>query len=142
MKTIPGTSFHDAVRATSSDPGEVRPHNEDFCAAYVPTIPDDAWEQGPIFVVADGLGGHAAGEVASRLAADTAVTAWRKTKSPPPRQTLRDVVRGANVAVYDASLESGHRGMGTTFTALTLAGHEAVVAHVGDGRDYLVSRDT
>jgi serine/threonine protein phosphatase PrpC len=127
--------------AMRSDPGEVRPHNEDFCLGYVPTIPDDAWEQGPIFVVADGLGGHAAGEVASRLAGDTMVTAWRKTKAGPPRPTLRDIVRAANAAVYDASLESGRRGMGTTLTALTLAGHEAVVAHVGDSRAYLVRKD-
>ena len=128
--------------AMRSDPGEVRPHNEDFCGGYVPTIPDDAWEHGPVFVVADGLGGHAAGEVASRLAADTVLTAWRSTRASPARSTLRDVVRAANVAVYDASLESGRRGMGTTLTALTLCGHEAVVAHVGDSRAYLVRHDT
>ena len=127
--------------AMRSDPGEVRPHNEDFCRGYVPTIPDDAWEQGPIFLVADGLGGHAAGEVASRLAGDTVLNAWRKTKAGPPRPTLRDIARAANTAVYDASLESGRRGMGTTLTALTLAGHEAVVAHVGDSRAYLVRKD-
>ena len=128
--------------AMRSDPGEVRPHNEDFCAAYIPTIPDDAWEHGPVFVVADGLGGHAAGEVASRLATDTVVTEWRRTKAAQPRPTLRNIVRAANTAVYDASLEAGRRGMGTTLTALTLAGHEAVLAHVGDSRAYLVRRDT
>jgi len=126
--------------AMRSDPGDVRPHNEDFCAGYVPTIPDDAWEHGPIFVVADGLGGHAAGEVASRLATETVVAGWRRTKTPLPRPALRDVVRAANTAVYDASLESGRRGMGTTVTALTLNGHEAVVAHVGDSRAYLVRK--
>ena len=128
--------------AMRSDPGDVRPHNEDFCAAYVPTIPDDAWEHGPVFVVADGLGGHAAGEVASRLAGETVVHGWRKTKSPVPKPALRDVVRAANTAVYDASLESGRRGMGTTLTALTLNGHEAVIAHVGDSRAYLVRKGT
>ena len=128
--------------AMRSDPGEVRPHNEDFCAAYVPTIPDDAWMHGPVFVVADGLGGHAAGEVASRLAADTVVSEWRRTNAPQPRPALRTIVRAANTAVYDASLEAGRRGMGTTLTALTLAGHEAVVAHIGDSRAYLVRRDT
>jgi serine/threonine protein phosphatase PrpC len=128
--------------AMRSEPGEVRPHNEDFCAGYVPTIPDDAWEQGPLFVVADGLGGHAAGEVASRLAAETAVAAWRTARNPAPRQALRDLVRSANTAVYDASLESGRRGMGTTLTALTLCGHETVIAHVGDSRAYLVRKGT
>ena len=127
--------------AMRSDPGDVRPHNEDFCAGYVPTIPDDAWEHGPVFVVADGLGGHAAGEVASRLATDTMTTQWRKTKAAAPRSALRDAVRAANTAVYDASLESGRRGMGTTLTALTLAGHEAFVAHVGDSRAYHVRKE-
>jgi len=128
--------------AMRSEPGEVRPHNEDFCTGYVPTIPDDAWEHGPLFVVADGLGGHAAGEVASRLAAETALASWRNARNPSPRQALRDLVRSANTAVYDASLESGRRGMGTTFTALTLCGHEAVIAHVGDSRAYVVRKDT
>jgi protein phosphatase len=50
-------------------------------------------------------------------------------------------VRAANVAVYDAALEHGRRGMGTTLTALTLAGTEAVVANVGDSRAYLVRGD-
>ena len=127
--------------AMRSDPGEVRPHNEDFCAGYVPTIPDDAWEHGPVFVVADGLGGHAAGEVASRLAGETIVTQWRKTRAPQPKPALRDLLRAANTAVYDASLEAGQRGMGTTVTALTLAGHEAVVAHIGDSRAYHVRKD-
>lgn len=124
--------------AIRSEAGDVRPHNEDFAAAFAPTTPDDAWDRGPLFVVCDGLGGHAAGEVASRLAVDTALASW--TKGPPAaaRQALRTAARAANVAVYDAALEQGRRGMGTTFTALTLAGHEALVAHVGDCRAYLV----
>lgn len=127
--------------ALRSEPGEVRPHNEDFAAAHVPGIPDDAWSEGPLFVVADGLGGHAAGEVASRVAVETTLEAWRSTGAGQPRQALRGAVRAANSAVYDAALEAGRQGMGTTLTVLTLAGQEAVVAHVGDSRAYQVRGD-
>ena len=127
--------------AFRSEPGDVRPHNEDFAGVFAPTTPDDVWDRGPLFVVADGLGGHAAGEVASRLAVETALASW--TSGPPaaPRQALRNAVRAANTAIYDAALEQGRRGMGTTVTALTLGGHQAMVGHVGDSRAYLVRGD-
>jgi len=124
--------------ALRSEPGDVRPHNEDFAGAFAPTTPDDSWDRGPMFLVADGLGGHAAGEVASRTAVESALAAWVNGAPPAPHQALRAAARGANVAVYDAALERGRHGMATTFTALTLAGREAIVAHVGDSRCYLV----
>jgi protein phosphatase len=95
-----------------------------------------------MFVVADGLGGHAAGEVASRVAVETMLSSWADGAPPAPQHALRNVVRDANVAVYDASLERGRRGMGTTVVALTLAENEAIIAHVGDSRAYLVRDGT
>ncbi len=124
--------------ALRSEPGDVRPHNEDFAGVFAPTIPDDAWDRGPLFVVADGLGGHAAGEVASRCAVESALRAWTEGTPAAPHQALRAAARTANTAVFDASLERGKRGMASTFTALTLAGRQAVIAHVGDSRCYLV----
>lgn len=124
--------------ALYSVPGDVRPHNEDFAGAYAPTTPDDAWEHPPLFVVADGLGGHAAGEVASRIATESVLSTWTDGQTTRPQQELRSAVRNANTAVYDAALEHGRRGMGTTLTALALAGKEAAIAHVGDSRAYLV----
>ena len=124
--------------ALRSEPGDVRPHNEDYTGAFAPTTPDDAWDRGPLIVVADGLGGHAAGEVASRVAVDSAITDWTRGSAQAPRQALRNAVRTANVAVYDAALEAGRHGMGTTMTALTLAGHSALIANVGDSRTYRV----
>jgi protein phosphatase len=124
--------------ALRSEPGDVRPHNEDCAGAYAPTTPDDAWDRGPLWVVADGLGGHAAGEVASRLTVDTMLATWSGGVPNAPAQSLRTAVRNANTAVVDAALEASKRGMGTTVTALTLAGREAVVAHVGDSRAYRV----
>jgi protein phosphatase len=128
--------------AFRSDPGSVRDHNEDCAGAFAPTIPDDAWDRGPLFVVADGLGGHAAGELASRMAIDTALAAWTDGAPAAPHAALRSAIRRANVAVFDAAIEAHTRGMATTCTALTLAGREAIVGHVGDSRCYLARRDT
>jgi protein phosphatase len=124
--------------ALRSEPGDVRPHNEDFAGVYAPTTPDDAWDRGPLFIVADGLGGHAAGEVASRTAVEAILAHWTAGGATAPHQALRSAIRSANVAVYDAALENRRRGMATTLTALTLAGREAIIGHVGDSRCYLV----
>ena len=124
--------------ALCSESGDVRPHNEDYAGAYAPTVPEDAWDRGPLWVVADGMGGHQAGEVASRLAVDTLLACWVDGSSGQPPNALRGAVRDANTAIHDAGMESSRRGMGTTLTALTLAGREAIIAHVGDSRAYLV----
>ena len=124
--------------ALHSEPGDVRPHNEDFAGAYAPTVPDDAWDRGPLWVVADGMGGHAAGEVASRLATETVLASWANGAPAAPAAALRDAIRRANAAVLDASHEIGRRGMGTTVVALTFAGTEALIANVGDSRAYRV----
>jgi serine/threonine protein phosphatase PrpC len=124
--------------ALVSDPGKVRPHNEDFAGAYAPTTPDDSWDRGPLWVLADGMGGHSAGEVASRLAVETLLTQWTKGTPSAPGTALRNGVRAANGAVYDAGRENSRRGMGTTLCALTLAGTEAIIVNVGDSRAYRV----
>ena len=126
--------------ALRSEAGNVRPNNEDFAGVYAPTTPDDSWDRGPLFVVCDGLGGHAAGEVASRAAVETALTKWSAPDPPAPPVALRAAVNAANTAVFDAALQRRDHGMATTFTALTLAGREAVIAHIGDSRCYLVRR--
>jgi serine/threonine protein phosphatase PrpC len=124
--------------AMRSEAGAVRASNEDFCDAFVPTSPDDAWDRGPLFVVADGMGGHAAGDVASRVAVDAALASWSTGPSVAPVAAVRTAIRAANASVWDASIAPGQRGMGTTIVALTLAGHEAVIGNVGDSRAYLV----
>ena len=116
------------------DPGTGRDNNEDYAGACAPGRAE------PLFVVADGMGGHAAGEVASRLAVETVLAAWEQegTGAAAAHQRLRSAVRAANVAVFDASHDAGRRGMGSTLTALVLAGKEAVIAHAGDSRAYLI----
>jgi protein phosphatase len=111
----------------TTDVGRVRSENED--AHFAAPL---------LFVVADGMGGHAAGDVASRVAVAAAIDSWSSGSAPAPEPGLRAAIRSANTAVYDAATAPGRRGMGTTMVALTLAGRDAVVGHVGDSRAYLV----
>ena len=115
-----------------TDIGRVRQLNEDSC--YQP-------ERGERFcAVADGMGGHNAGEVASALAVKTYADYMRAVERITA-EALRAAVVRANDAVYRASQESPEvSGMGTTFSALAMEGKNAFIAHVGDSRVYLVRR--
>ena len=143
METIPGPSSAQSESsqfswAFRSHPGCRRDDNEDFVGAYAPAEPD---ARGSLFVVCDGMGGHAAGEVASRLAVETVVESWVGSTGGQAHQTMRSAVRSANSVVFSASLDAETRGMGTTLTSLALVGEEsleAVIGHVGDSRCYRV----
>ena len=129
------------VWGLASDPGPSREHNEDFAA--VGDV-DDAATTGrsPIFAVADGLGGHAAGEVASRVAIEAMIDSWNSSFVGDASKSLRSAARAANTAVLDESRRIGQGGMGTTLTALTVTSSEVLVAHVGDSRAYRVQGDS
>jgi serine/threonine protein phosphatase PrpC len=113
----------------ASDVGRVRQGNEDALLA----------EHG-VFVVADGMGGHNAGEVASELAVTTMRSALRD--SVTSTEQLRELVQQANTSIYTASLDdSTQRGMGTTLTALVMipsVTDRVLVANVGDSRTYVL----
>jgi serine/threonine protein phosphatase PrpC len=111
--------------AALTDVGRMRSHNEDSVLA-----------QPPLFAVADGLGGHEAGEVASSIAVET-------LRDHAPRRAdsnaLGRAVRAANREVLRAAREGiGRSGMGTTITAAIVEGGCIAVAHVGDSRAYLL----
>lgn len=114
----------------ASDPGRVRENNED---SYF------VGEQ--IFCVADGLGGHQAGEVASALA----VSAVSDLEGRPIEEivpALPETIRRANRLVFEASRgDETKAGMGTTMTAVAIDGAAAHLAHVGDSRAYLIRDD-
>ncbi len=127
-----------------TDVGMVREHNEDSATMEIGR---------GFFIVADGMGGHAAGEVASAMAVDTVkktlidskaeIDAFRKAPSDGGRRTLvqllQSAVLQAHQAVYQrGQSESDKQGMGTTLDVVLVAGAEAFVAHVGDSRTYLV----
>ena len=135
MSASAGAALPEFSWALRSHVGAVRDGNEDFVGAYSPSVIED---HGPLFVVCDGMGGHAAGEVASRMAVETALTTWTTASAAPSQQAIRSAIRSANSAVFAASLDAETRGMGTTCTALALSGREGYIGHVGDSRCYLV----
>jgi protein phosphatase len=97
---------------------------------------DNAFVQAPLFVVADGMGGAQAGEVASKLAVEEFHEALPDEGSAEERLTNR--IRAANRHIYELSrTEHEHAGMGTTLTAAYLDGNQLAVAHVGDSRAYI-----
>jgi serine/threonine protein phosphatase PrpC len=127
-----------------TDVGVVRDHNED--SAHME--PNSGF-----FIVADGMGGHAAGEVASAMAVETVkktleeaqpeILAFKRAPTDAGRrqlvQLLQQAVLQAHQAVYQrGQTESDKQGMGTTLDVVLVAGAEAFVAHVGDSRTYLV----
>ena len=115
-----------------TDIGRMRPINED--SYYAP-------EPGERFcAVADGMGGHNAGEVASALAVRVFSQSMRGAETITA-ETLHAAVEQANDAVFRAASENeGMSGMGTTFSALAEQDDNAFIAHVGDSRVYLVRR--
>ena len=98
---------------------------------------DSAFAQAPVFVVADGMGGAQAGEVASRIAIETFEPGLPEAGSPEERLAQR--VREANRTIYERSRAEHERaGMGTTLTAAYLEHGAVAIAHVGDSRAYML----
>jgi PPM family protein phosphatase len=111
-------------KAALSDVGRQRQGNE-----------DSFLERSPLFVVADGMGGARAGEVASRMAVEQFDDA--DGTDMPPEQQLAEVAKGANRRIHAMAQEdSAYAGMGTTFTAALVSGREIAIGHVGDSRLY------
>ena len=123
-----------------TDIGRVRTRNEDSLGAFEPDDPELLQARGRLFVVADGMGGLARGDVASRLAVETLREAYYEAERLEPLpEALRVSVQVANDAVYRESGRAAGAGpMGTTLTALVIRDREAFLAHVGDSRAFLV----
>jgi protein phosphatase len=122
-----------------TDVGLVRTNNEDFYLVDPPR---------GLLIVADGMGGHAAGEVASQLAVETIASRvsppapfWPLGRTRRERERLLAAIREANSRVRAAAAEDeGRRGMGTTVAVVWIRGRHAHVAHVGDSRVYRFRR--
>jgi len=121
-----------------TDVGCLRTVNEDCGRCIRPGDPDVLARKGVLAFVADGMGGHVAGEVASRMVADGLGRAYYR-HTGGPHAALSAALTEVNQAIYQtAQDDAGLRGMGTTCTALVLRGDEAFSAHVGDSRLYLL----
>jgi serine/threonine protein phosphatase PrpC len=114
-----------------SDQGRVRTSNEDSRVVNLAKR---------IFLVADGMGGHAAGEVASNITASTVEEILSNSESDSnPEELLQLAVQNANKRVYEAQVnEPEYRGMGSTLTVLTFRENRFYIAQVGDSRAYLL----
>jgi protein phosphatase len=121
-----------------TDKGHHRPDNQDTIGWTEIRIggSDHVWQ---LAVLADGAGGHAGGGAASRRAVQRVLTQAAKASEPPDATWLRGVVEEANRAVHELAAEMHEAGnMGTTMVALLCSEREAMAAHVGDSRLYLV----
>jgi PPM family protein phosphatase len=121
---------------SQSNQGRVRTSNEDSFFANA---------RSKLFLVADGMGGHAAGEVASHIASTT----FQELLTTPagsqgdPGEALRFAAQAANARVYEAQRETPeYLGMGSTLTALLFRSPKYYIAHVGDSRAYLLRDGT
>jgi len=126
-----------------SDVGKVRDRNEDTHGHVAPANPAQARSHGWLFVLADGVGGHERGEVASRLAVDCLLEGFRESRAGEPHTALLPrLAEKANLRVYEAGRAAAPGGarMATTLVACALRHDRAVIAHVGDSRCYLIRR--
>jgi protein phosphatase len=135
-----GTATETALRiecASATDRGRVRETNED--AVYCePVDSERVRDRGWLCAVADGMGGAAAGEVASDTALRTLVQHYYDPLHP---QNIHEAAQAANAAVHEAARgRPEYEGMGTTLTAAAIVGERLHIAHVGDSRAYLVRR--
>ncbi len=125
--------------------GQRRKLNEDAWRIAGDADAPELWAQrGKLFAVADGMGGHAAGEVASRLAIDTLFSRYYASDPGPLsspfsiRRQLEQAIAAANQAVYEQAAENrAQTGMGTTLVAAVLHGDWLTIANVGDSRAYI-----
>ncbi len=132
----------DLKHAAVSDLGMRRTNNQDSLAAFV-TKDVSTWvSRGHLLMVADGMGAHAAGELASKLAVDNITHNYFKLRDLYPPAALRQAIRDANNAVHAKGQSSiGFQGMGTTCSCLVLLPQGALVAHIGDSRVYRLRGD-
>ncbi|MFM8251643.1 MAG: PP2C family protein-serine/threonine phosphatase [Planctomycetota bacterium] len=137
-------SWNDGLKCTAlTDVGMRRRNNQD--AHRVVLAPDEAtWrERGHVLMVADGMGAHAAGELASKLAVDNVPHLYLKHRELSPPEALRKAIQEANSEVHrrgQANPDFHH--MGTTTSVLVLLPEGAIAAHLGDSRIYRLRDNT
>jgi protein phosphatase len=130
------------VRSVSiSHIGKVREKNEDAYCRCEPRNPRVRKRKGILFIVADGMGGHSGGEIASKVAVETIKEAYYADENGDPGEALVSAFEEANKNILERALQDVSLfGMGTTCTAMAVVGGKAYFAHIGDSRAYLLRK--
>ncbi|WP_040980022.1 Stp1/IreP family PP2C-type Ser/Thr phosphatase [Oceanobacillus jeddahense] len=120
--------------------GQVRNHNEDAGGIFK----NKSYQ--PIAIIADGMGGHQAGDVASMLAVENIKNRWEETErveNPDEiEQWFQKIIRETNEQIFQKSQENKQlEGMGTTLVAAVIIGNSLIIAHIGDSRLYIARGD-
>lgn len=117
-----------------TDIGKKRSFNQDY--AWMTT--DEIGKLPNLFIVADGMGGHKAGDLASRFTVETLINNIKNSSSDNPITIINDAIVNANTLLLEKAAESeDYEGMGTTLVVCTIIGESMYVANVGDSRLYL-----
>jgi protein phosphatase len=128
--------------ASLSNIGMRRTNNQDSFAVVVAGDEANFRQRGHLFMVADGMGAHAAGELASKLATDSVPHTYYKLREESPPVAIQRALLDANEKIHERGTANPEfKGMGTTCSALVLLPQGAVVAHVGDSRVYRLRGD-
>jgi protein phosphatase len=129
--------LHQPEAVLLSDQGCHRSNNQDS-GKIVQATNGNAMTRGLLVIVADGMGGHKAGEVASQTAVSVIAEVYQSAKGTPGEALEKAFQQANRDILQQATRNADMAGMGTTCTALAIVGHEAWAAHVGDSRLYLV----
>lgn len=126
-----------------SDIGLVRSENQDSFGKYPIGVMDIYSPKGQLFIIADGMGGHAGGKIASRMAVDAVSKVYFSAEDLNISEALRNAIDQANKRIYWESESSDYNlaGMGTTCSVLVLKANKAVIGHVGDSRIYRIDEN-
>ena len=131
--------YLDVRFGAQTDLGRVRENNEDKFAFFEPEEPEIMAVKGSLYAVADGMGGHSSGQIASEIGLKTLLKSYYGDPNEDVSASLCSSLRMANSYIYDAGrMIVGREGMGTTCICLVLRDDDAYIGHVGDSRLYLI----
>jgi protein phosphatase len=127
------------IDAAATDRGMRRSNNQDSYASVRAPNPDVWRTRGHVFMVADGMGAHAVGELASKMACDLIPHNYMKTRGEPPAEAISKAFQQVSALINNrAAANRDFQGMGTTCSSLLFLPSGALVAHVGDSRVYRI----
>ncbi|HEV3166182.1 MAG TPA: protein phosphatase 2C domain-containing protein [Isosphaeraceae bacterium] len=125
------------IDAAATDTGMRRSNNQDSFIIVRASTPESWRQRGHLFMVADGMGAHAVGELASKMACDNIPHTYNKAKNSSASEAITKAYQNVSAQIHGrAAANRDFQGMGTTSSALILIPEGALIAHVGDSRVY------